>query len=186
MEGKAGNLQREDWIRAGARAMGADGVEGVKVERLARDLGVSKGSFYWHFRDRAELLEAIVSAWEQGTVTIMVLTDQGRTGPDRLAMLLDAVGKSSSGLELALQAWARQDPQVAARLSAVEQRRIAYVEQIFCDCGFDLAEARFRAETAYLVYLGWMNMASRDPAFRQCEYPFRSELSRLFLARPNE
>lgn len=175
-------LQRDDWIRAAWAALVAGGVDGVRVEALARQLGVSKGSFYWHFKDRAELLEEVLRYWERSTPQIIAEADAGATAPERLARLVTTVTSVSDPLaHLALHAWASRDPAVAARVAVVERRRIAYITALLRAGGLPLAAARWRAELAYLSYLGWLDRASRDPALRNRPLPHADELVRLLL-----
>lgn len=161
------NLQRMDWIQAALRALASRGVEGVRVESLARDLGVSKGSFYWHFRDRAELLEAVLASWEESTWFIITAVETEPAGPARLRRLMAEVSRVSRPSEQKLHAWAAKDPAVAERVAAVEHRRMEFITLLFREAGISAPEeARRRAEIAYLIYLGWMNLAGRDPAYQ--------------------
>src|SRR5262249_42932087 len=109
-------LGREDWLRAARRALLARGPEGVRVEPLARDLGVTKGSFYWHFGDRADLLEALLVEWEEETA---LLSDALRIAAPRAELpaiiaelnrrnLASERGESPS--DAAIFAWAASDP----------------------------------------------------------------------------
>ncbi len=150
-ERKETRLGREDWIEAGLAALAADGPDGVRVERLARALGATKGSFYWHFRDRAELQDAILDVWDERT-TPAILAQVAGPGPAeprlrRLARLVTDAGEPGELLELerAVRAWAVFDPAVAARVARVDGARLAGLRALFRECGFGPGDAELRA-----------------------------------------
>ncbi len=87
-------LQRADWLRAAQRTLVIHGLAGVRIEALARDLGVSKGSFYWHFADRAALLEALLAAWEVESDWLIAESRKAPSPPERLAHLLALIASA--------------------------------------------------------------------------------------------
>lgn len=121
---------RADWLRAARLALLQRGVDGVRVERLARDLRVTKGSFYWHFRDRSELLETLLQEWEEetGLLTGALRHEDPRTAlPEILAELARRNLSSERGetpSDAAIFAWAAVDPRVARRANRVEAERM--------------------------------------------------------------
>jgi CubicO group peptidase (beta-lactamase class C family) len=123
-------LGREDWLRAARLALLHRGSDGVRVEVLARDLGVTKGSFYWHFRDRADLLEALLAEWEDEA---SILSDAlRRVDPrDELPAILAELARRNvssergdSASDAAIFAWAATDPKVAERVNRGEEERM--------------------------------------------------------------
>ena len=124
---------RDAWIRAAAKAMAEAGDEAVRVEAIARDIGVTKGSFYWHFRDRRELLDAVVVAWErEGTEAFIVAVDEaGGCAETRLRRLWSLTSRSELGTELAIRELGRRDEPTRAAVERVDQRRIGYLRGLF-------------------------------------------------------
>lgn len=165
-------LQRRDWVEAALRRLAASGVDAVRVEVLARDLGATKGSFYWHFKNRPELLAAVLQEWEAETDRIRVAVAEESTPPQRIERFLQlitapAADADKAALENAMFAWAHQDPAVAKRVAAVEAKRTANAARLLQELGFEPAEAAWWGETGYTMFVGMMNRAARDPSFRR-------------------
>jgi AcrR family transcriptional regulator len=148
---------RSDWLRAGLRRLARHGVEGVRVEPLAKDLGVTKGSFYWHFGDRADLLAAMLQLWAE-TATEAVIDRAEEAGPEPQARLERLTMIVSEGinvqLELALRDWARRDPSVGRVVEEIDGRRTDYVRQLLRESGFAPIEVEARAFLLYSAMLG--------------------------------
>ena len=138
--------------------LGQSGVDAVKVEPIARTLGVTKGSFYWHFRDRDALLAAILEHWSAiATQAIIDRVDAlGGTPASRLATLIEtsSQGKRGPRIEQAIRAWGAHDPKARAVLSAVDARREAYVRGLLCEHGLSKLQAAQRARILYLALIG--------------------------------
>jgi AcrR family transcriptional regulator len=177
-------LGRPDWIRAGLEILSAKGVDGVRVEVIAKRLRISKGSFYWHFRDREDLLDGMLSAWEsehsdwelgQGGLAL--------NAAESWARLLEMLSRPAyGGLDLAISHWAREDEGVQRRVANVERRRIAYLTQVFREVGFSHRQAEEWAQAAMLLYFGWVDRTARDSAFREAGPDLAEVLSRFILA----
>jgi AcrR family transcriptional regulator len=139
---------RAVWIEVGLQALGAGGPDAVRVEPLARALGVTKGGFYWHFDDRDGFLDAMLDAWEH-TVIDDVIERVEAGGGDARAKLrrlfaLAVERRDLVDVELAVRDWARRDKAAAQRLRRVDNRRMAYLRsqfRAFCD---DADEAEVR------------------------------------------
>ncbi|MEZ4438856.1 MAG: TetR/AcrR family transcriptional regulator [Polyangiaceae bacterium] len=156
-------LGRGSWIRAASAAIGERGVEGVKVEVLAKALGVSKGSFYWHFENRAALLTAVLTAWEEaGTSAIIDDVEQHASEPrDKLWRLIQRVFHTDlpfGNFELQVRAWAQSDPEAEAVVRRVDRRRLAYVRDRLREAGVPADEAKRRAELMYRTLVGEMGL----------------------------
>jgi AcrR family transcriptional regulator len=126
---------RDKWIDEGLRALAAGGPDAVRVEALARAIGVTKGGFYWHFDDRGALLDEMLDTWERVSID-EVIERVERDGGDARARLqrLFALASSSGKLgkiDLAVRDWARRDRTVAARLRRVDNRRVEYMRSLF-------------------------------------------------------
>lgn len=153
----------------------------MRVEVLARDLHVSKGSFYWHFHDREELLGKILSHWEA--------EEHGRLGssrpeaaPQRWARFIaQSSAEHQVRMELAIRAWARRDPKVAVLVAKANEEKCRFIAEVLREIGFDRSSAESWAEIVLLAWLGWL-----DRAANQVEESQRSGLgdllSRIVLA----
>ena len=139
---------RESWVQEGLRFLAAGGPDAVRVEPLASALGVTKGGFYWHFRDRAALLDALLDTWEQELVD-EADRDLGpgrwrRSHPAAEALRLAGAREGILDLELAVRDWARRDPAVAERVTRVDNRRMAYLRPLFAEFCDDAADVEGR------------------------------------------
>lgn len=147
---------RGDWIRAGLTALAAGGPDSVRIEGLAKSLGVTKGGFYGYFSGREEFLSAMLEDWEQ-TMVDQVINQIEHDGGDsraRLAHLYSLADDARDLLdvELAIRQWARRDASVAARLEHVDTRRINYLRALFSEfC--DPAEVEARCQTAIALFV---------------------------------
>jgi CubicO group peptidase (beta-lactamase class C family) len=159
-------LSKSDWLKAARLALLHRGVDAVRVEPLARELGTTKGSFYWHFADRAALLEALLVEWEEET---NVLTDAlRRANPkDALPDIFDELDRRNVGSErgdspsdAAIFAWAASDPDVARRTNKVEAERMALFRKLTGKK--DLADLFFYAYHGFLLRRRRVPSASGD------------------------
>lgn len=152
------SLNRSDWIAAALARLARHGVDAVRIEPLAAQLGVSKGSFYWHFTHRDDLLDAILITWrDRGTDQVVTLTDASHGDPEqRLRTLLrTAYGfQDTDGIEVAVRAWAASDERARDAVTAVDNARVDYVASLLHASGLasDVAHARSRA--LYRALLG--------------------------------
>lgn len=138
----------------------------MAIEPLAALLGATKGSGYWHFANRADLVKATLARWEQDhTAAVVAQVERGGTPAQRLRELLYLVmgHAGPNTVELALLASA-DDPQVAAALQRVTERRLRYLAGLFAEMGFDPGESRRRALLGYTTYLGHAQLARTAPA----------------------
>jgi AcrR family transcriptional regulator len=165
----ARNLQRGDWIRAARLSLRRGGIGAVNVEKLARQMRVSKGSFYWHFKDLADLKECLLAEWEQETEEILVHSDLLPDGRERILRALDYIANIGPGAlsgnlpsDAAIFSWARTDKKVAKRVAVVEERRIAFLKRAFLDSGLPEAEASTRAEMGYTLWVGFIARQTRS------------------------
>lgn len=160
-----GELGREDWLRSARLALLRGGVEAVRVEKLARDLGVTKGSFYWHFRDRDELHELLLREWESEVPEMLSQIGRGsrREKVHRLVRLLEQRAKLSEEgkvpSDAAIFAWASVDREVARRVNKAEEQRIQLLKHF--------VGGRDRIELFYLVWLGFVARGQRVPESRK-------------------
>ncbi len=165
MEDSKQPLNKQDWLEAARIAMAEQGVKGVKVEVLARHLGVSKGSFYWHFKNRAALLQDLLDYWAQTTDWLIEQASLEITPETRLEHLFKAISKLGVTGEDAIHTWAKHDATVAKCLREVETKRLSFLQTLFVEQGFSDEEANQRAELCYLTFLGYVFKTGQDGAF---------------------
>jgi AcrR family transcriptional regulator len=126
---------RTSWIDAGLRALAAGGPDAVRIEALARALGVTKGGFYWHFDGRPALLEEMLEAWERVVIDEVIERVEGEGGDGRSKLRrLFALASSSRDLlkiELAIRDWAQREKTLAKRLRRIDNRRVEYMRSLF-------------------------------------------------------
>jgi AcrR family transcriptional regulator len=160
MSKRLGKLQ---WIDAGLKALAAGGVEAVRVEKIAQALQITKGSFYWHFKDRGALLEALLHAWKT-RATDDVIAEVEKPGGDartRLRSLFSITFKSDGRLDRAVREWAGKDPLALAAQDHIDRRRVGYVAALFEELGFAPMEAKARARFVYHALIGRFTLAAR-------------------------
>jgi len=148
---------RERWVEEGLLALAAGGPDAVRVEPLARSLGVTKGGFYWHFDDRRALMEEILDAWERTAVDVVIeqIDSAGGDGRAKLRQLFEiaTAGREVLDVDLAVRDWARRDKRVARRLRRADDRRIEYMRVLFREFCPD-EEAEVRAFLAFSLWIG--------------------------------
>lgn len=158
-------LTADDWADAALDALAAGGLQAVAVEPLARRLGVTKGSFYWHFRNRDALIEAAMRRWEERGTTEIIEAIEAEVDPvEKPRRLLETVIElgSTHRIELALQASAGH-PLVAPALARIAQRRVDYVAELFEAAGVPPEQARHRAIIGVSIYHGFTQLAHTAP-----------------------
>jgi AcrR family transcriptional regulator len=170
---------RDAWIEKGLRALAAAGPDAVRVDALARELGVTRGGFYWHFANRSELMDAILDHWERVSVDqVIERVDAGGDDPrERLRRLfgLAAEHPQTLAVDLAVRDWARRDAAVAARLRRVDNRRMAYLRTLFAPLATDAEDVEARALLFYALWIGGHFIAADHPGRT------RSDVVRLAL-----
>lgn len=142
----------QDWIDAARTALSTQGLDAVRIERLAKQLGITRGSFYWHFPDRDALLERLLEDWRQAsTLAIIERLEVAAGHPEsRLRSLLAIAFRRNERdpalvMELAIRQWARSDQRARRTLHEVDRLRLRYFAKLFGEMGFDEESARTRA-----------------------------------------
>ena len=148
-------LTRQDWINSGLRTLATDGASALKVGAMAAALGVSRGSFYWHFTDFSDFRAQLLLSWRDRTVDQVnrEFEDDGG-GPGRLQRLVKRAFFGKRGLDRAIRMWAADEEDVAAMVAAVDASRVSYMAQLLIAAGVDVGQAQPRATFIYWAYLG--------------------------------
>lgn len=149
---------RSAWIEAGLAALAAGGPDAVRIETLAKALGVTKGGFYGHFTDRDAFLEAMLDTWERES-TDEVLERVQREGGDPISKLRRAGSLTLSTdrllpIDLAIRDWSRRDPALAVRLRRVDNRRMDYLRELFGAICPDQNDIEARCLLAFSLLIG--------------------------------
>lgn len=153
-------LSAGDWEQQALEMIAEQGIRAVSVESLARRMGVTKGSFYWHFPNRDALLEQSLQRWEKHDETNLHAALGAITDPrDRLRSFFRRTGqeKLTHNVYSALCS-AADHPKVEPLLERVAERRMRHIETAFEEIGFESAEAAHRARLTYSTYLGFLQL----------------------------
>ncbi|PXX71431.1 TetR family transcriptional regulator [Nocardia tenerifensis] len=159
-------LSAQDWARAALKAMADGGLAAVAVEPLARTLGVTKGSFYAHYRNRDELIEAALAEWvrthgEGGLAEFAAIADPARRLRELLTTVVRSVQPLAPSVHLSLLG-DRNDPRVGAAIREVNRARLELMTRTYRELGLPPARAAHRARIAYAAILGLLHLAQTD------------------------
>ena len=176
-------LTAADWTDAGLRVLTEEGVEAVRVEPLAKILGVTKGSFYWHFSDRRALLDSLLARWEQlATHDVIESVVLAADEPDeRLRLLTRLVFRHGGPLDRAVRAWASHDEAAANAVARVDSERYEFVRGLLEAHGLSPTEAAMRARMLYTSLIGEQHTSLKLSRKRRLEWAL-SNLERLLVA----
>lgn len=152
----ADNLTRDDWIAAAWDVLGEGGVEGVRVEPLAKKLGVTKGSFYWHFKGRQDLLDALLDRWFSIWDERLLSDVQTAADPAEKiwGLFRSVVGRATRGQTVSLRIWSHRNPDVARRIEERDTQRLAFLTEQLESIGFSTGEARVRGQVYQAIMTG--------------------------------
>lgn len=146
-----------DWFERALNVLRMEGVDAVKVERLARELGIAKSGFYWHFKDRDDLLAQLVDYWAHEYTAVIAenVAVVGMEPKERLIETARLITKHGfNDCEVSMRAWALTDQEVARRVEKVYATRLRFIKRAFIELDFDEGEAELRARL-YMVYHVW-------------------------------
>lgn len=165
-ERRNARLSSEDWAKAALDVIATDGVAALAVEPLARRLGVTKGSFYWHFASRDALLDAALQLWElEEQAALSSHLEKVSGSEQRVRALITLVAHERRFHTLYARLVTSSDhPLVTPVLQRATQRRLHYIEDAYRQAGMAESEARYRAWLAYSAYIGFIqiNMHLQD------------------------
>lgn len=170
-------LDEDDWLSAAYDVLTESGVEAVKIMPLAKRLGVARTSFYWHFKDREALLEAMIQRWEaKNTGNLVARTeDFAENIFEAMFNLFDCwldTDLFDARLDLAIRNWARNDPALQLRLDQADTTRENAMIRMLMRFGHDQESALLRARTMIYTQIGYISMQiTEDPAERIARMP---------------
>ncbi len=178
-------LSVDDWLQAGYTLLAEEGVRALKVERLCRQAGVTRGSFYWHFEDMDSYRAALVESWktflERDRRSLAEL--DALPPRERLSAMMTALVSSEHWmLERAMREWARTDPAAEANIRAADRRLLRSVANAYRDYGFSPADAKLRAELTFAAGIGLLHLAGSAQQAQKAAQ--REQFLDLMLAEP--
>lgn len=154
-------LTREDWVAAAYERFGADGITAVAVEPVARALGATKGSFYWHFADRGALVDAVLERWrELETERLIAQVESIEPASERLSGLLELIAHRTGERSGERTLYAEAAGPVRAVVAAVTERRVSYLASLVEASGVASGEARRRAVIIVSAVIGYQQLVS--------------------------
>ena len=148
---------RSQWIDEGLNALAAGGPDAVRVDVLAKTLGVTRGGFYWHFADRQALLDAMLETWERRSTHDVLERVESEGGDARDKVRRAGMLTFSPALlpiDLAVRDWARRDEAVGERLRRVDNRRMAYLRTLIGELSADEGDVEARSLLAFSLAIG--------------------------------
>jgi AcrR family transcriptional regulator len=176
---KTTRLAREDWLQAALMAFEEKGIQGVKADSLARYLGVTRGSFYWHFKDVAQLMQAVVRQWQNEQTLTVIERNEAEGGPpeQRLLRLLRTCAQDDGRFEVGIRHWMTQDASVADIVRDVDRQRERYLAALLSEAGCSTVRAKRLAPVAYAAWLGeYSGAVQRSQAERMASMDVLFEL----------
>lgn len=153
-------LDRDAWVAGATEVLAEEGIAGLRVEVLAKRLKVTKGSFYWHFTDRRDLLLAVLSHWKEGRIRDIIKQTRAQPGRElaQIYHVIDVYSASRSRrgmlIELAVRDWARRDPEASVIVAEVDDVRLRCARDLFLACGVPMDEASSRCMLLYAYVFG--------------------------------
>jgi AcrR family transcriptional regulator len=188
---------QEVWLAAAYEALLEAGVDAVRILALAKKLGLSRTSFYWFFKDREELLDALVSRWREKNTGNLIKQSEAyaETVAEAMLNVFDCWFDSErfdSKFEFAIRSWALQSPAILAEVQNADRQRLDALARMFARFGEDESHADVRARTVYLVQIGYISMQTEEeisarrrriPAYVEIftgQAPEQRELDRFF------
>jgi AcrR family transcriptional regulator len=159
-------VSKNEWLAQALEVLSTEGVQGVRIERLARNLKISKSGFYWHFRDRRELLSQVLDYWAyEFTEVVIQYQELLNVDPEsRLDQISSMIRKHNlTKFDLSIRAWAEHDEMAAKMVSQVYQSRLGYLRETFRELGFKGDELEMRT-LLFVCYHSWeMSMYGDEP-----------------------
>ena len=149
-------LSSRDWLDQGLKALARHGFTALKADPLAKAMGVSRGSFYWHFADVGAFHAALLQRWhEVAAEQIIAEVEAAAPGDQALAFLVRRVFGERLKLETAVRIWASIEPAARAAVHAIDRRRLDYIERLLGQAGLPADLASVRAQILYWAFLGF-------------------------------
>ncbi len=174
------DLTRQDWIDAGMAALYQQGIKGVKADLIAKRLDITRGSFYWHFKNLDDFLLAMIAFWQQTQEGYLAKLKASKADArKRIQATLKHIRSKNSQHDVAMRLWAYQDDRAAQAVHALDEQRLVFVTSLFERAGYAQPEAQFRARVLYYFQLG-DQLSRQQPNIAQRRLNFQ-QLNQLLL-----
>ncbi len=167
-------LQRFDWLKKALQIFINEGIDAVRITRLADELSVTRGSFYWHFENREELIEALVCYWrDKNTAAITRAMDNASSLSNGIFEFFETcidTSRFDPRLDLAVREWARRSPQIRNQVDRADKLRIESFQSFYARFGYDMPDALIRARTIYFSQIGFYALDVQEPVETRIQY----------------
>ncbi len=167
-------LQRFDWLQKALEIFVDEGIDSIRITRLASDLGVTRGSFYWHFHNREDLIDSLVSYWkDKNSVAITASVSQALSLADGIFRFFETCIDESQfdpRLDLALREWARRSDAIRALLDGEDQIRIEALRQFYLRFDYPMPQALIRARVLYYSQIGFYALGTYESLETRLSY----------------
>jgi AcrR family transcriptional regulator len=167
-------LQRFDWLKKALQIFINEGIDAVRITRLADELSVTRGSFYWHFENREELIEALVCYWrDKNTAAITRAMDNANSLSNGIFEFFETcidTSRFDPRLDLAVREWARRSPQIRNQVDQADKLRIESFQSFYARFGYDMPDALIRARTIYFSQIGFYALDVQEPVETRIQY----------------
>ena len=176
---KTKRLGREDWIRGALELLSTAGVEKVKIVPLATRLGVTSGSFYWHFANRGQLYDALLEYWEQEMTDKAIEQARHFPGPpkDRILLLMEQVMVTGMAkYDLAIWHWAQSDAKVQTVFQRALDKRFTFAAWMYRQVGFSKVQAETRGRMMVVYMMGESTLVPGTPGQRKKRLKLKHEI----------
>ncbi|TDE32264.1 TetR/AcrR family transcriptional regulator [Actinomadura sp. 6K520] len=172
-------VARRDWIEAAYQELARAGERGVGINALAARLGVTKGSFYWHFKDRSELMRALLDRWaHERTDEVLALALGSTPDPRERLRRIQALGREVAPVDWAMRLWAQHAPDAEEAVRHADRALLGHITACLDELGFAPGEARLRALLMLRAWVGGYLVPSPDEG----EAPGADRTLDIFLA----
>jgi AcrR family transcriptional regulator len=149
------NLTKKRWLELALDILILEGNTKLRINHLVRCVGVTKGSFYWHFKDREEFIQNLVEYWAEVSTSAVVehMSQIQGSAAERLFELMQFITLNDlTRYDIAIRAWALMEPQIAYIVKNTDEQRISFIHNLFQEMGFEGHEAKMRANTLATVH----------------------------------
>ena len=167
-------LQRIDWLLSALEIFVAEGIDAVRITRLAQDFGVTRGSFYWHFENREDLIDALVSYWkDKNTRAITESVANASNLAEGIFRFFETCIDAAlfdPRLDLALREWARRSSEVRNMVDIEDEARIKSLCEFFTRFGYAMPDALIRARVLYYSQIGFYALEVKEPLVTRLSY----------------
>ena len=162
---------KKSWLNAALKALASGGIDKVRVESLAKNLGVTKGSFYWHFKDREQFLDELLNFWaEQSTQTVIANPDYPTDSRARVRAVAEDIVRHDLGkMDPHIRSWTQYDKRRARVVAKIDKVRFEFLRDLFLATGFSMSDSDLRAQSLYRYVLGEQFISVRESMSQRLE-----------------